>query len=648
MDIFLSIISNDILTVYNLLEVELNDANERNDQGLTGLHICATYGLVDMAMLLLHYGASTSLKDFESGYTPLHRSLYFGHLKLSWLLIRHGALLDISPDEHAAFSSKTYAKLSMKSSESNNCRDKEGFSPLGLLSTVLRERNSYLNYPTHINALVFGKADYQLGITVSKSVTDITAPKLINGLADESLSHVSTNKHHSLALTSNGLVYSWGHGKNGRLGHGNELLQLEPKLIYITNRKIISICTGLNHSLALCVDGQVYSWGSDRFGQLGHGLHNSDTGICTTPKRIENLKKDRIVSIAAGELHSICCSQSGDIYSWGSNKSGQLALKPTDITSSQSGNPICPYPKRVDLRSIFFKGGYTINQIAAAYTTTMLLVKRNTSDSIVNSDVNDVIQWGNGCPSPVRVLFPSHTTSNSDIMMGQSAIVIKQISAGKYHNVAVSSQGYVYTWGLGADQLGHSVDSGQYSPPKLVEALLPERICDTITYVEATSNRTCAVSSKGDLYTWGTSYDHGILSHNSNTIYQPIPKRVQGIKRAVKVAAAEDHTIVLTSFAIPRLPLTSFVQDQVIRSNDGNESSSDSDSDSDSDEENGGNDVSKKGHVRYPCNIPTLKQLCERRLASMVDSRTLPFYFEIADSCNATLLKSFCEEYNHL
>ena len=65
------------------------------------------------------------------------------------------------------------------------------------------------------------------------------------------------------------------------------------------------------------------------------------------------------------------------------------------------------------------------------------------------------------------------------------------MSAGLYHNVAVSSAGGVYAWGSGADCLGLGPDATQATEPTLIEALLPEQGGGSAVTAQASENRTC-------------------------------------------------------------------------------------------------------------------------------------------------------------
>jgi len=80
---------------------------------------------------------------------------------------------------------------------------------------------------------------------------------------------------HSLALTADGAVWSWGMGGVGLLGHGDRQTQLLPKKIEafeaFATQRVIAVSAGGCHSLATTADGAFFSWGEGGGGRLGHG-----------------------------------------------------------------------------------------------------------------------------------------------------------------------------------------------------------------------------------------------------------------------------------------------------------------------------------------------------------------------------------------
>ena len=76
---------------------------------------------------------------------------------------------------------------------------------------------------------------------------------------------------HALALSDTGVVWSWGAGGDGRLGHGHARHVSAPKRINaLKDRRVCAIAAGYESSLALSHDGTVLSWGRGALGQLGH------------------------------------------------------------------------------------------------------------------------------------------------------------------------------------------------------------------------------------------------------------------------------------------------------------------------------------------------------------------------------------------
>ena len=77
-------------------------------------------------------------------------------------------------------------------------------------------------------------------------------------------------------MTKNGHIYSWGFGRKGALGFGDKQDILTPTLLNIIDENNLKqeakqIACGNNYSLCLTIRNVVYSWGSGEFGKLGHG-----------------------------------------------------------------------------------------------------------------------------------------------------------------------------------------------------------------------------------------------------------------------------------------------------------------------------------------------------------------------------------------
>ena len=98
-------------------------------------------------------------------------------------------------------------------------------------------------------------------------------------------SAVSAGDTHSLALSADGALWSWGFGASGRLGHGDEQPQPLPKKVEaLAGQRVVAVAAGVNHSIATTADDAVFTWGEGETGCLGHGEDRSNQLL---PKKVE-------------------------------------------------------------------------------------------------------------------------------------------------------------------------------------------------------------------------------------------------------------------------------------------------------------------------------------------------------------------------
>jgi hypothetical protein len=150
--------------------------------------------------------------------------------------------------------------------------------------------------------------------TQDKDFLQYNKPELNEFLSDLNIIKIKCGERHSLALTKTGEVYAWGANESGQIGSGcfdNQLIPI--KLNCFENEKIIDISCGFEHSLALTQNGLVFSWGSNLFGQLGRECIEFKSN---TPTYIE-MNEVLISKISCGTLHSLLLSNDGFIYAFG-------------------------------------------------------------------------------------------------------------------------------------------------------------------------------------------------------------------------------------------------------------------------------------------------------------------------------------------
>ena len=140
---------------------------------------------------------------------------------------------------------------------------------------------------------------------------------------------------------SNGKLYTWGYNDYGQLGNGTTTNSSMPICIsdiensQLNGKRIVKIYEEFEYIIVKDNSGKLYSWGSNRSGQLGDGTtENSSMPVCISDIANSPLKEKNIVDVYNG---SIAKDSDGKLYSWGNNFYGQLG----DGTRNNSSMPIC-------------------------------------------------------------------------------------------------------------------------------------------------------------------------------------------------------------------------------------------------------------------------------------------------------------------
>jgi alpha-tubulin suppressor-like RCC1 family protein len=129
----------------------------------------------------------------------------------------------------------------------------------------------------------------------------------------------SAGQNFSLGIRSDGTMWAWGQNGNklglglGNLADQNQCTQVGTATDWLT------LSAGANHSLAIKTDGRLWSWGNGQFGQLGNGVFNSATPNVTQIGTANDWKM-----VSAGNGFSLALKNNGTLWAWGRNNVGQL------------------------------------------------------------------------------------------------------------------------------------------------------------------------------------------------------------------------------------------------------------------------------------------------------------------------------------
>lgn len=283
-------------------------------------------------------------------------------------------------------------------------------------------------------------------------------PAILPQLAKHRIVQAVCGADHALVLTSAGLVYAWGNGQQQQLGRRvierRKLNGLTPEPLHL--RKIVAVGTGSYHSFAIDQDGVVFGWGLNKMRQTGvsddrDGYEDS----IAVPTPIDALHPDlhngsRVVQISGGEHHTLFLFDNGEMWGCGRCDGKELGLgkdHPAYQVILENNEKVADDARQEKAK----KQGTKLEETEAP---------RTIADEYVDQ--------------PVRIQFPPPPTdedpkpANTPWKDGPSKTKIKQISAGLRHNLAVSDQGYVYSWGYGnACQLGQGAAESIEEPTRI-------------------------------------------------------------------------------------------------------------------------------------------------------------------------------------
>jgi alpha-tubulin suppressor-like RCC1 family protein len=248
--------------------------------------------------------------------------------------------------------------------------------------------------------------------------TNYSSPKQVGALTGWIF--VAAGGYHSVAIKNDGTLWAWGRNTEGQLGLSDTTVRSSPVQVgSLTNWAQIS--AGYDFNAAIKTDGTLWTWGAGSSGQLGN------TNISrSSPVQVGALTN--WLRVSTGQLFCLAVKTDGTLWAWGSNNNGQLGDGSTTVRSS----PI---------------------QVGAL--TNWSLTTCGTSHSLAITSVGTLLSWGNNYSGQLGLGNRGAYTNRSSPTQVGAVSTWLAVSAGRYFSTALQTNNTLWSWGFNNDgQLG--------------------------------------------------------------------------------------------------------------------------------------------------------------------------------------------------
>ena len=285
---------------------------------------------------------------------------------------------------------------------------------------------------------------------------------------------------------------------------------------------VVSVWGGARGTIVLKSDGTVWTWGANTpGGKLGIG--DATTNRMLVPIEVHGIGNvdylNSVIAIMGGETHNLALKSDGTLWSWGYNFVGELG----DGTTNSAALPVqVGLGSMPPLTNVTKLGGRTYFSLAV-----------KSDGTIWGWGMNSSGQMGTGTMTSYEVT-PVMVSSSQP---GGAVNNPVQVSCGYTYGVALSTNGTVWTWGIGIH--------GELGTGTNTQSLIPAQVPGLSNVIAVSSGwkHTLALASDGVVWTWGLN-SHGELGDGtSNNAFSPV--QAVNLSNIVAVSGGDYNSIAL-------------------------------------------------------------------------------------------------------
>jgi alpha-tubulin suppressor-like RCC1 family protein len=343
---------------------------------------------------------------------------------------------------------------------------------------------------------------------------------------------------HTLAIATNGTLWSWGQNNDGQLGIGTTYTHKVLPVQVGTASDWKQVTNGNFASLALRHNGTLWAWGRNTYGVLGTGTGSSNiltpfqVGTDTTWKQV-----------SAGNEHVLAIKENGTLWAWGRNNQGQLGIGTTvdQVTPVQVGTGSTWIWVSAGLQfSTALKSDGTLWTWGDNSYGQLGRVGVTNTPGIVNSTTNwktiaaggyhilgikqDSTLWAWGRNNYGQIGNNTSTNSAAPLLISSTPEWLK-IGTGLEHSLAIKTDSTLWLWGRNTN--GQTGDTVEYLTA-LPKTIIPKKINSTAAWKEIDGGNinSIAIKANGEINTTGYGFVQDFQLNHSElgyTQWTPIP-----------------------------------------------------------------------------------------------------------------------------
>lgn len=382
-------------------------------------------------------------------------------------------------------------------------------------------------------------------------------PVALPGEAGPVLGAAAGGKH-TLVMTASGQAYAFGWNYHGQLGNSTYIegngphgWNPTPALIVLPdqNGPVTQVAGGGESSFILTESGQLYAFGSNVFGQLGHETNiNQITGKANPTPTLVTLpgQNGRVVEVAPGLHHTLVLTESGQLYSFGANTSGQLGRE----TTPEPGKWAHPTPTLVTLPD---QNGPVV-EIAAGREFSLAVTESGQLYSFGNNRFGQLGYDENSGPGP-DPFENNHQTPTLVSLPGDDPVA--EVAAGAFHTLVLTESGQIYAFGrYRYGQLGDAPHDGEFETNSTPVPVTLPGAHGQVVEIAAGHEDSFVLTSTGRLYSFGWNWfaELGRTTNNKSLKPNPVPTAAVipagAALEAIGTGPSASHTLAVIGMAM--------------------------------------------------------------------------------------------------